>query len=269
MESAKKVSVIGLGRFGFFWAGLLKERFEVSVWSRSSNRETPPGCRRVPWEALFQADAVFLCCSIAAVPEVARQMAPCLRPGTVVLDTCSVKCFPLQALQTFLPTGTEILGTHPMFGPDSGAKGVRSLPIVLSSATESRQTFRFWKETFSEMGLSVLALSPEAHDREAAVTQGLTHLIGRVMQKMHATPSQMATRNYSKLLQISQSVCNDPDSLFYQLQLLNPYAAAARKAFSRAIAETESDIETARATLPPEMPPAASVFPSDGEEPQA
>jgi prephenate dehydrogenase len=47
-------------------------------------------------------------------------MAPALRPGQLIIDTCSVKERPLEWMLEELPDHVQIVGTHPLFGPDSG-----------------------------------------------------------------------------------------------------------------------------------------------------
>ena len=230
------VAVIGLGRFGSFWASLLSTQFEVIAWSRSKNRETPKGVKRVSFEELFEADTLFLCNAISSMEIVATQIAPMLKPSTVVIDTCSVKVSPLTTLREKLPKQIEILGTHPMFGPDSAKSGVVGLPIVVSSFSQTNKTLKFWIESFKAMKLKVIEMSPDEHDREAAYTQGITHFVGRVLNEMHLEESQMATKGYCSLQNIMKQTCNDPWQLFEDLQKYNSYTSMMRDDLHKALA---------------------------------
>jgi prephenate dehydrogenase len=87
----------------------------------------------------------------------------------------------------------------------------------------------FWKETFASLGLRVVQMSAEEHDREAAFTQGITHVIGRVLKDMDLQPSPIATVGYKKLLEIVDQTCNDPWQLFLDLQQYNPYTRQMRQ----------------------------------------
>ena len=98
-----RVAVLGLGRFGSFWARHLSRDFEVTAWSRSPEREVPEGVRRVGLEELLQADIVWLCPAISSMDAVLREIAPLVRPGQVIADTCSVKLVPSRQMLELLP----------------------------------------------------------------------------------------------------------------------------------------------------------------------
>lgn len=178
---------------------------------------------RVTEDGLKRCDTVLLCTSISSLEKVLPRLAPILAPGTVVMDCCSVKVEPARIMQCHLPESVSIIGTHPMFGPDSGSNGIEGLPIVLSRIRCTGEQERFWVDVFTGMGLKVLQMSPEEHDREAAYTQGITHFVGRVLKGLDLKESEMATLGYSSLLKIIDQTCNDPMQLFLDLQKYNPY----------------------------------------------
>ncbi len=239
----KKVGVIGLGRFGSYWAQFLKDEFDVKVWSRTRSREVPTGCEWVEWDDLFDCDAIFLCCAISAVEKVAIQLAQKITPKTVVLDTCSVKVYPLEQLCRILPPEIQVIGTHPMFGPDSGKNGTDGLPIVVSPTRQDQEHLQFWQEAFKRLGLKVSTLTPQEHDKEAAWTQGLAHFVGRLLDRMELKDSAIATKNYKILLNIREEVAKDEEQLFRDLQRLNPYGSDMRKCFVDEAEKLFLDIE--------------------------
>ena len=228
------IGVYGLGRFGFLWAGMLAERHRVWVCNRSRGRTLPPGVQLVSMEKLASCDAIFLCVAISAIEETVAQLAAHIASGTTILDTCSVKRYPLEVMERLLPPTAQIIGTHPMFGPDSAGDGA-ALPLVLCPQRAERTTIEFWRTTFTGMGLRVLELSPDEHDRRAAYSQGITHFIGRLLARLELTASPMATLGYRKLLEVADQTCNDPYQLFIDLQRYNPHTpqmqAELRRAF--------------------------------------
>lgn len=234
----------GLGRFGAFWAGVLSRRFEVYGFSRNPDRHVPDGVRRASEEELLQCDALFLCVAISAMEEVVRRIAPRIRRGSLVFDTCSVKVHPIGVMQHLLPDNVEIIGTHPMFGPDSGRSGVDGLPIVFCPVRVSTERSVFWRNSFQNLGLIVHELTPEDHDREAAYTQGVTHFIGRVLEDLRLKPSSISTRGYTKLLEIIEQTCNDPWQLFLDLQHYNPYTAEMRVALYGSLRKIKERLES-------------------------
>lgn len=223
------VGVYGLGRFGSFWAELLSSRCEVRAWSRSASHPAPPGVTRVGQEELLSLPVVFLCTAISSMEEVLSGIRGKIRPGSLVMDTCSVKVHPVRLMEEALPPSVSILGTHPLFGPDSARGGVRGLPMILCPARIGEGMLSQWEDFFRSMGLAVLTMSPDRHDREAALTQGVAHYVGRVLSDFGVAPSEVSTLGYRKLLEIVEQTCNDPWQLFLDLQRYNPHTREMRE----------------------------------------
>jgi len=234
------IGVYGLGRFGSFWAKQLSLQMKdsgnsVAGWSRDESRPVPEGVRRVSEEELLASDVIVLCVAISAVEEVLERIAGSLKPGTLVMDTCSVKVHPSRAMMRILPENVDILATHPMFGPDSGKDGISGLPLVFSPLRMDIDKTDLWRGYFNSMGLKVVEITPEQHDREAAYSQGITHFIGRVLGELDLNPSSIGTTGYHDLLDIVRQTCNDPWRLFVDLQQYNPYTARMRQDLHQAI----------------------------------
>lgn len=238
------VGVYGLGRFGAFWAELLAQHFPVTAWSRNPERPVPPGVRRVDLTTLFEADIVWLCPAISSMAEVLAEIAPLVRPGQVIADTCSVKIVPARLMVETLPAHARLLATHPMFGPDSAKLGLTGLPVVLHDLQNAAEPFAFWGDTFARWGLNVLPLTPEEHDRAAAYTQGVTHYLGRVLDDMGLKGHPIATRGYQRLLDLVQQTCNDPFQLFLDMQNFNPHTAAMRADLKASLERISARLDT-------------------------
>ncbi len=223
------IGVYGLGRFGFFWAKLLSRYFNVKGFSRNPEREAPPGVKRVDEHELLDQNVIFLCVSISAMEEVLRRIGGRLKPDTLIIDTCSVKVYPAGLMEEILPGNVRIIASHPMFGPDSARDGLNGLPMIMWPLRNSDREFDFWSDFFKGIGLKVLKMDPDSHDREAAFTQGITHYIGRVIADLDLKESEIATVGYRKLLEIVAQTCNDPWQLFIDLQHFNPYTAIMRE----------------------------------------
>lgn len=197
----------------------------------------------VSLEEVCAAQTLFLCASISSLEAVLTQIAPYLGSDTLVADTCSVKVHPAQLMQKILGEVRPMLATHPMFGPDSGKQGVAGLPIVVHPLGESHPRQREWLNRFANMGLRVLEMSPQDHDRIAAFSQGVTHLVGRVLRAMDLEPHPMATTGFKNLLEIMNQTCNDPWQLFLDLQRYNPYTPQMRENFLDALRRILKSIE--------------------------
>ncbi|TVR69666.1 MAG: prephenate dehydrogenase/arogenate dehydrogenase family protein [Spirochaetaceae bacterium] len=235
----QRAAVIGLGRFGLFWAGMLAREYRVVGTSRRTIETLPSGVAQVPLEEALSAPLVFLTVAISAMPGVLRRISPYLKPGTTVVDTCSVKVFPVQQMQLLLPEHTGIIACHPMFGPDSARERTDRLPVILWPVRDRYQRYDELTRIFSGLGMRVAEMTPEDHDWEAAFTQGVTHLVGRLLSRMELKPSEIGTLGYTRLLQVMDQTCNDPEELFRDLQRYNASTREMRRSFSRALAEVE------------------------------
>jgi prephenate dehydrogenase len=236
------IGIYGLGRFGSFWAETLARSAQVCAYSRSAEHPTPPGVRRVGEDEVLAQPALMLCVAISSMDEVLSRTRGRIRPGSLVMDTCSVKSHPVSLMLRHLPDAVSVLGTHPMFGPDSAKAGPAGLPMILCPARLPAAELARWREFFSSLGLRVILMTPDEHDREAAFTQGVAHYIGRVLSDLGVRQSEIGTVGYNKLLEIVEQTCNDPWQLFLDLQRFNPYTREMR-------ARLEASLRTVMAAI--------------------
>jgi prephenate dehydrogenase len=237
------IGVYGLGRFGYFWAEQLARHAKVSAFSRDPGRPVPNGVSRAGEDELLSFPVIILCVAISAFEEVLKRIGSRLSAGALVMDTCSVKTYPVELMMRLLPDSVSVLGTHPMFGPDSGRNGIQGLPQILCPGRLSDSRVGEWRDFFSSLGLVVSVMSPDEHDREAAFTQGVAHYIGRVLSDFGVRRSPIGTVGFNKLLEIVEQTCNDPWQLFLDLQRYNPHTPAMRSRLLRSLATVMEAID--------------------------
>lgn len=238
------IGVYGLGRFGAFWARLMAQKHDVVVYSRSSRPPLPEGVVHASPADLVLCDLLFLCVSISAMEPVVKELSGYTCGNCFVVDTCSVKLHPMNVMEQYLPPGVSYAGSHPMFGPDSAADGVAGLPAVISRGRCSPRQYAILKNILTEFGMKVHEMTAAEHDREAAFTQGVTHLVGRLLQGLDLKPSEIGTLGYNKLLEIIQQTCNDPRQLFVDLQRFNPHTADMRQAVKNSLHKILDSIDS-------------------------
>ncbi|BBO84086.1 prephenate dehydrogenase [Desulfosarcina ovata subsp. sediminis] len=227
------IGIIGFGRFGRLTAHYLAKDFSVAVATRSDQRAAIDACgaRSVPFETACSQKVVILCMPISAMRDTLCRVAPLLRPGTLVMDVCSVKVYPVQWMRELLPEGVSILPTHPMFGPDSAADSLQGRKIVLCPdriAEDHYDRIRRWLES---KGLVVIRTTAEEHDEKIAVSLSLTHFIGRSLSAFGARDLDIDTEGYKRLMHILGVVSHDTWQLFEDMHTYNPYARPTRQAF--------------------------------------
>ncbi|MBI4456447.1 MAG: prephenate dehydrogenase [Acidobacteria bacterium] len=236
MEKSKcSVGVLGRGRFGSMVVEYLSRDLPVR-W------HDPRYLEGSTLAETLLSDVVLLCVPIRAIRNVCRQIAPLLRPGQLVIDTCSVKVRPIRWLLEELPKSVDILGTHPLFGPDSGKNGIRGLKIALCQVRGNRiGPIRAYLES---LGLQVIETTPDQHDREMAETQALFHLISRAIQNTRLDRRQISTPGPEQFFELLYSLQNDSMELFADLESENPYAAAVRHRLIQALIDLDQEIST-------------------------
>ncbi len=221
-----QIGIIGFGRFGQFAAGVLKKDFEVFAYDK---RKTPRkhGIRIATLPEVAQKPIVLLCIPISQVESICHQLKPYMRPGQLVLDTCSVKERPLRAMSRILPQFVEILGTHPLFGPDSARTGIEGMKIVIcQQRCRQQRKIKFYLES---LGLKVIEATAQQHDRQMAESQALFHFLARGVAQLRISPDVISTPGPAKMFQDFGDVRNDSLQLFRDLQRFNPFAPSVRR----------------------------------------
>lgn len=159
------------------------------------------------------------------------------------MDVCSVKIYPMRKMKNILPKSIQILGTHPLFGPQSGKNGLDNLQIVLCRERISDANFRYIKNIFSNMGLSVKETSAKRHDEVMAYTQALTHFFSRAAANtIPFEDFEFITPSARRLRDIINEVKDDTRELFIDIQTLNPYAGKIRNNFLKELNRINKDL---------------------------
>lgn len=232
------IGVIGFGRFGRLTVENLARDFDVQVYTRDTSKKAAVvavGATLVSLDQACHQKIVIVSVPISGMEATLAQIAPLLRTDALVIDVCSVKVQPVQWMKELLPSGVEILATHPMFGPDSAAHVLQGRKIVLCAERISETAYGKIKSYLVSKGLTVIETTPEAHDRQISVSLALTHFIGRSLAEFGATPLDVDTEGYQRLLHVLGVVENDTWQLFEDMNTYNSYAAESRSAFMAAV----------------------------------
>ena len=244
------LALIGAGAFGMFCIPHLRHAFDVAIHDSrpaAAARAAGAGARAVTLEEAGGADVVVLAVPLDEPEAGARRIAPHLRPGTLVVDVCSLKMRPAAILFAALPAHVDIVGTHPLFGPQSGRDGIAGLRAVVCPVRGKRH--RAVAAMLRRLGLQVIRTSPEAHDRQMAYVQGLTHLLARVVIDMDLPPLDQTTATFDHLARMVATVRHDSDALFRTIVRDNPFAAEMRLRLRESVLRLTEDAEAAPAAL--------------------
>ena len=236
------IGLIGFGAFGRLMARHLRAHCELLAHDRAAGMPAEDGVTFTDLATAAACPIVVLAVPVDRFETVIDALRPHLRPGTVVVDVGSVKVVPARAMLAGLPPDVEIVGTHPLFGPQSARDGIAGLKLALCPI-RGRSAFRIGAFLRHRLGLRVVLTTPEAHDRDMAVAQGLTHLIAAVLVRMEPLPNRMTTRSFDLLMQAVGMVRHDPPGVFDAIERANPYAAGVRARFLELTAEMGRALE--------------------------
>ncbi len=231
MLVARIIGLIGFGQFGQFAAKLLKDRFKVLV---TDKRDLQPvaneiGVDFVSLEQAASSKIVIVATPISNLEETLKEIKPFLPEGCLVIDVCSVKEKPVKLMQKILPETVQILGTHPLFGPQSGKSGLQGLKIVLCPVRISPKQLDLVEDFLEELGLEVFVMTAKEHDQQMAGTQALTHFLAKSLLNLGWGKEVVTTKSFDLLFEMVELVKNDSPQLFRDMQTENQFATEIRK----------------------------------------
>ncbi len=239
-----EIGIVGFGQFGRFMARHLAAFFDVTVCDAADlavEAENIGVCWS-DFETTVGKKIVVFAVPLETFESVLRRAVPFLRTDAVCLDVCSVKVKPLRLMSEILPQTVEIIGTHPLFGPQSGQNGIAGMRVALCPVRTSR-TDEIRSFLTQKLNLQVFEKSPGAHDREMAHVQALTHFVARALDELHVFDSELATVSYEEIMRAARLVSEDSWQLFQTIQQDNEYAEAKRKSFIAKLIEIENRLE--------------------------
>jgi len=243
MDEMPRIAIIGgTGEFGQLFARIFKEAMCSVVVTGRSKEKGERAARTLGVEytnnntlAASEADIVIICVSIENTTAVIEEVAPHIRPGSLLTDFTSVKMEPVQAMAKHASEDVEVLGTHPMFGPRvSGLEG----QIVILTPIRGGKWTDFLKDFFKAKKARIFISKPEEHDRVMAVVQGLTHFayittastIRRLGYDVEET-RRYASPVYELMLDFIARIVGQNPQLYAQIQIHNPFVSEVHTAF--------------------------------------
>ncbi|MEM6614997.1 MAG: prephenate/arogenate dehydrogenase family protein [Pseudomonadota bacterium] len=189
-----RIAIIGLGLIGSSIARCVRDR-GICKWL--SGAEADPNARAVAegldlcdayfddvGSAVVDADLVIVCVQIKSMGDIAKAMAPSLKPGAIVSDVGSVKSAVFAEMQAHLPAGVHFIPGHPVAGTEQSGPSAGFATLfdkrwtILTPAPDSDQdAVERLKSFWEACGSSVEIMDADHHDRVLAITSHLPHLI--------------------------------------------------------------------------------------------
>lgn len=234
----KKVSIVGFGRFGQVLYKMLKDEFTVTAYDKNVaafkdfKKDKNLKIAKTLKDA-FASPVIFYAVPINAFEKSVKEHSAYFK-DQLIIDVLSVKIFPKKIFKKYIKDyGVRVILTHPMFGPDSSKKSFTGLPLVIENLNAKPAEYAAWKNFFKKKNLNVLEMTAAQHDKQAAMSQGLAHFMGRLLQGLRIKPAAIDTVGARQMQQIKDFTCNDSWALFTGLQNFNPHTKKMRLSLGR------------------------------------
>jgi prephenate dehydrogenase len=138
--------------------------------------------------AVRDADLVILCTPVGLFDSLLAELAPHLKPGALITDVGSTKRSIVRSAERLMPAHAHFIGSHPMAGSEKrGVEFARTdlfrqaicitTPTPRTSADALERIEGFWRE----LGMRLIRLSPQEHDRLLAEVSHLPHALAAAM----------------------------------------------------------------------------------------
>lgn len=189
-----KIALIGIGLIGSSIAHAARRAgLAAHIAGYARTGETIDAARRAGFadslhrdlaKAVAGADLVILATPVGSFGELAKAMAPHLKPGAILSDVGSVKGAVIRDVGPHVPEGVHLIPAHPIAGteqsgPESGfaelfdGRWCILTPPPGTDAAALEKLTSFWRRCGSDVDV----MDPKHHDLVLAITSHVPHLI--------------------------------------------------------------------------------------------
>jgi prephenate dehydrogenase len=250
-----KIAVIGGTRgLGRWIANFLAEKgFEVMITGRNTtegelvSKKIGVGYTNNNAQAVKSSDVVIISVPIQATSKIIQELAPIMKPGSLLMDVTSVKEEPSKLMEKCAAKGVEVVPTHPMFGPR-----IRSLDgqvVVLTPSVDGSWYSKVY-EFLENENARIIVTTPEIHDRMMSIVQGLTHFayvsIAATIERLDIDIKEsrkFASPIYNLMLDTIARITAQNPYLVYSIQTSNKYIKESHETFNETFNELKNMIE--------------------------
>lgn len=187
-----------------------------------------------------ESDVVIVSVPIRFTEHVLREVAPVMQAGSLLTDLTSVKVLPMTVMRERVGDDVGFVGGHPLFAPSTDW---HKQHFILCEGADSM--FLPWYRHFlKELGLEIMDMSADQHDRHMAVIQCLTHFsnvaLGSALEKLqydlHMGDAISTPVYRMRLYGVGRILAQDP-MLYADIQKYNPYAKEVSELYLASVQE--------------------------------
>jgi arogenate dehydrogenase (NADP+) len=233
------IFIIGYGQFGSFFHFLLSKKYldkNFYIYDPKYNDkfdspdlnkvEISPRNHLVTFEeGVKSADLIIIAVPMRTFERTINELSSIIKPHQTVLEVCSVNVFPKKIMLDKLPEEVNIVGSHPMFGPNTYEKlgnTVSGLNLVLENIRCEASKYNQIKGIARDLKLQLSEMPAEEHDKLAAKFQFITIFNGLVLADLNIKRTAIDTGSAKMMLDYIDMVSGN-ETLLNDMFKFNPY----------------------------------------------
>lgn len=228
------IGLLGHGAFGAFLEEVIN-RFSPQVKIKIHSSHVAEDNTRFFEEAdVCKCDVLVICCAIRDFEATLRRLLPFIPTTTIIMDVATVKSHTTKLLKELAGDRPHI-SSHPMFGPEGYKKtngDMTGYRLVITDSTIPVPDLDRLKVFLNSLGLIILEMTADEHDRYLAESLFLTHYIGQTIKHAGFKRTPIDSVSFGYLMDAVESVQND-ERLFHDVYRFNPYCQAVADNFNQ------------------------------------
>lgn len=219
----ERVALVGIGLIGSSLARVIRrERLAATIAISTRSPATLEQARALglgdayhidPKEAVAGADLVIVSVPVGSSGEVAKAIAPALKPGAILTDVGSTKASVIAQMAPEVPEGVHFIPGHPIAGtersgPDAGFAALfeNRWCILTPQAGADEAAVERLAEFWRRCGSNIDVMDPNHHDMVLAIVSHLPHIIA---YNIVGTADDLETVTKSEVIKYSASGFRD------------------------------------------------------------
>ena len=187
------------------------------------------------------SDLLVISVPIQYTEDVIREVAPFMKPGSLMVDVTSVKEGPTRTMGEVLPETVEYIPTHPVFGPRTTR--LDNQVIVLTADRKGKWYPKVY-DYLAGKNMRIIETSAEKHDFMMSIVQVLTHFsfisTASAIEKLRVDISETEDYEspiYNLMIDMIARIVSQNPYLTYNIQAMNSNGPNIRNTFADAVLE--------------------------------
>ena len=136
-------------------------------------------------DAADHAEIIFICVPVRSIGQVVAELAPYLKPGTIISDIGSVKGSVIKDVEAVLPDHCHFVPGHPVAGRESSGpeNGIAHLfdnrnYVFTPTANTDRAALAAVRDLIARLNVKeIIEIDAQTHDRILGFTSHMPHVI--------------------------------------------------------------------------------------------